>query len=80
MGVCVSFVFCHSVGSRVSLSSPNLISVESPNTVSGRYACAKDPLQLDRFTQGVIPGGAGGGDVAPQLLANNTFFRVFTHH
>ena len=23
--------------------------------------------------QGVIPGGAGGGAVAPQLLANNTF-------
>ena len=26
------------------------VSVESPNTVSGRYAYARDPLQLDRFT------------------------------
>ena len=55
MGVCMSFVFCHSVGSRVSLSSPNLISVESPNTISGRYACARDPLQLDRFTDASSP-------------------------
>ena len=55
MCVCVSFVFCHSVGSRVSLSSPNLISVESPNTVSGRCACARDPLQLDRFTDASSP-------------------------
>ena len=31
------------------------------------------------ITQGVIPGGAGGA-VAPQFLANNTFFRVITHH
>ena len=53
--VCVSFVFCHSVGSQVSLSSPNLISVESPNTVSGRYAYARDPLQLDRFTDASSP-------------------------
>ena len=53
--VCVSFVFCHSVGSWVSLSSPNLISVESPNTVSGRYAYARDPLQLDRFTDASSP-------------------------
>ena len=46
------FVFggvCH-LSSRVSLSSPNLISVESANTVSGRYAYKRDPLQLDRFT------------------------------
>ena len=42
-------VFCHSVGSRVSRSFQP-ISVESPNTVSGRYAYARDPLQLDRFT------------------------------
>ena len=33
----------------------NLISVESPNTVSGRYAYARDPLQLDRFTDASIP-------------------------
>ena len=55
MCVCVSFVFCHSVGSRVSISSPNLISVELPNTVSGRYAYARDPLQLDRFTDASNP-------------------------
>ena len=31
--------------------------------------------------QGGYSGGAGGGGaVAPQLLANNTFFGVFTHH
>ena len=79
MGVCVSFVFCHSVGSRVSLSSPNLISVESPNTVFGRYACAKDPLQLDRFTQGVIPGGAGGGGggCGPPTFGQQHFFQGF---
>ena len=51
----MSFVLCHSVGSRVSLSSPNLISVESPNTVSGRYAYTRDPLQLDRFTDASNP-------------------------
>ena len=28
--------------------------------------------------RGVIPGGAGGA-TAPQLLANNTFFCVFSH-
>ena len=39
-------VFCHSVGSRVSRSS---------NTVSGRYAYARDPLQLDRFTDASSP-------------------------
>ena len=44
--VCVSFVLSLSVGSRVSLSSPNLISVKSANTVSGRYAYTRDPLQL----------------------------------
>ena len=55
MCVCVSFVFCQSVGSRVSRSSPDLISVESPNTVSGRYAYARDPLQLDRFTDASSP-------------------------
>ena len=42
-----------------------------PNVVSGCF--------LTGSTRGVIPGGAGGA-VAPQLLANNTFFRVFTHH
>ena len=26
------------------------VSVESPSTVSGRYAYARDALQLDRFT------------------------------
>ena len=38
-------------------------------------------------SRGVIPGGGGGGGgggaggaTAPQLLANNTFFGVFTHH
>ena len=53
--VCVSFVLCHSVGSRVSLSSPNLISVKSLNIVSGRYAYTRDPLQLDRFTDASNP-------------------------
>ena len=31
------------------------VSVESPNTVSGRYAYARDPLQLDRFTDASSP-------------------------
>ena len=56
MCVCVSFVFCHSVGSWVSLSSPNLISVESPNTVkflAGMYM--RDTLQLDKFTDASSP-------------------------
>ena len=32
--------------------------------------------------RGVIPGGLGGGGgaVAPQRLANNIFFGVFTYH
>ena len=30
-------------------------SVESPDTVSGRYAYARDPLQLDRFTDASSP-------------------------
>ena len=33
----------------------NLISVESPNSISGRYAYARDPLQLDRFTDASSP-------------------------
>ena len=53
--VCVSFVLCLSVGSRVSLSSPNLISVKSPNTVSGWYAYMRDSLQLERFTDASNP-------------------------
>ena len=52
---CVSFVLCHSVGSWVSLSSPNLISVESGNIVSGRYAYTRDLLQLDRFIDASNP-------------------------
>ena len=38
------------MGSRVSLSPPNLISVESADIVAGRYAYTRDLLQLDRFT------------------------------
>ena len=54
MSVCVIFL-CLSVGSGVSLSSPNLISVKSANTISGRYAYTRDPLQLDRFTDASNP-------------------------
>ena len=42
----MSFVLCLSVGPRVSLISPNLISVESANTFSGRYAYTSDPTGL----------------------------------
>ena len=38
------------MGSRVSLSPPNLISVESANIVAGWYAYTRDLLQLDRCT------------------------------
>ena len=32
------------------------------------------------YMMGVIPGGAGGALWPPQLLANNIFFGVFSHH
>ena len=45
--VCVSFVTLWVLG---FLEVLQLVSVESPNTDTGRYAYARDPLQLDRFT------------------------------
>ena len=44
---------------------------------------AKNEERNINTIQGVILGEGGGGlggAVAPQLLANNTFFGVFTHH
>ena len=38
--------------------------------------CREREVSLLRY-RGVIPGGAGGA-TAPQLLANNTFFRFHT--
>ena len=51
----MSFVLGLTLGSRVSLSPPNLIFVESANIVSGRYAYTRDLLQLDRFTDAINP-------------------------
>ena len=50
--VCVSFVILWVLGFLEVLQP---VSVESPNTVSGRYAYARDPLQLDRFTDASSP-------------------------
>ena len=47
-------VFCHSVGSQVSRSSPTCF-CRVTNIVSGRFAYARDPLQLDRFTDASSP-------------------------
>ena len=47
-------VFCHSVVlGFLEVLQP--VSVESPNTISGRYVYARDPLQLDRFTDASNP-------------------------
>ena len=48
----MSFVTLWVLGFLVVLQP---VSVESPNTVSGRYAYARDPLQLDSFTDASIP-------------------------
>ena len=53
--VCVSFVLWLTEGSRVSLSPPNRISVQSANIVSGQYAYMRVLLQLDRFTDASNP-------------------------
>ena len=50
--VCLSFVTLWVLGFFEVLQP---VSVESPNTVSGRYAYARDPLQLDRFTDASSP-------------------------
>ena len=50
--VCVSFVTLWVLGFLEVLQP---VSVQSPNTVSGRYAYARDPLQLDRFTDASSP-------------------------
>ena len=66
LNVCTCvLVLCHSVGSWSSLNSPNLISVESANIVSGRYAYMKDHLELDRFTDANNP---PSWSVPPSLL------------
>ena len=61
------------MGSRVSLSPPSLISVESANIVAGRYAYTKDLLQLDRFTDASNP-PLWSVPPSPLCLANWTEF------
>ena len=61
------------MGSRVSLSPPNLISVESANIVSGGYAYTRDLLQLDKFTVASNP-PSWSVPPSPLCLANWTEF------
>ena len=55
MCVCVYVCLLSFCGFSGFSKFSDLISVESPNTVSGRYAFARDPLQLDRFTDASSP-------------------------
>ena len=61
------------MGSRVSLSPPSLISVESANIVAGLYAYTRDLLQLDRFTDASNP-PLWSVPPSPLCLANWTEF------
>ena len=61
------------MGSRVSLSPPSLIYVESANIVAGRYAYTRDLLQLDRCTDASNP-PLWSVPPSPLCLANWTEF------
>ena len=77
--VCLSFVLGLTVGSRVSLSHPNLISVESANIVAGRYAYTMDLLQLDRFTDASNPPLWSVQCLQPWLSAFGIFLPLFQY-
>ena len=73
----MSFVLCLSVGSRVSLSSPTVISVESANIGSGLYAYMGNLLQLDRFTEASNP---PSWSVPPSPLCPSTWTDFIAAH